>query len=303
MAFVAAPSDLGHGRPASGPVPAHAGIGLRFPHHAEIIRDRPPIAWLEAHPENYIGAGAALDDLLSIRRDYTISLHATGLSLGSAEGLDRGHLAAIAELADTIEPGLVSDHLSWSVAGGAYLPDLLPLPYTQEALVTVAENIERAQAALRRPLLIENPSTYLAFAAAEMGEAEFLGALTRRTGCGVLLDVNNVFVSASNLGEDPIVLLDALIDAVGAPSIGEIHLAGHTARIVEGGAALRIDDHGSPVCEAVWSLFRRAIDRLGARPTLVEWDTNIPALAVLQDQVRIADTILDLWRTAHARAG
>jgi uncharacterized protein (UPF0276 family) len=303
MARAASPCDLGDGLVAGAPIPARAGIGLRFPHHATVIQDRPEIAWLEVHPENYLGAGSALDDLLAIRRDYPVSLHATGLSLGSADGIDPEHLAALRSLTDQIEPALVSDHLSWSIAGGAYLPDLLPLPYTEEALCVVAENVERAQAALRRPLLIENPSTYLAFASSEMGEAAFLGELAQRTGCGVLLDVNNVFVSACNLGDDPIARLDELIDAVGAAAIGEIHLAGHATQIVEGGAVLRIDDHGSAVCEAVWSLFRWAVGRLGPRPSLVEWDTNIPALSVLQEQARLADIILDEQDASRARAG
>jgi uncharacterized protein (UPF0276 family) len=287
----------------AGPIPARAGIGLRFPHHDLVRETRPEAAWFEVHPENYLGSGAAFEALEAVRRDYPVSLHATGLSLGSAEGLDGDHLAAIADLTRRIEPGLVSDHLSWSAAGGLHLPDLLPLPYTAEALATVIRNVDRAQSGLGRRVLVENPSTYLAFAAAEMSEAAFLGEVARRSGCGVLLDVNNVFVSACNLGAEPGAVLTALLDAVPAEAIGEIHLAGHAVRALPGGAVLRIDDHGSPVCPEVWALFGLVVDRLGPRPTLIEWDTDVPAFAVLQGEAAVADAILrpEAPRRAAAR--
>jgi uncharacterized protein (UPF0276 family) len=288
---------------ARAPIPARAGIGLRFPHHDRVLTERPAAAWLEVHPENYLGGGAVADLLVAIRRDYPLSLHATGLSLGSAEGLDGEHLAAIAELAGRLEPGLVSDHLSWSAAAGLHLPDLLPLPYTEEALAVVVRNLDRAQTALKRPLLIENPSTYLRFASSVLSEAEFLGELVRRSGCGVLLDVNNVFVSASNLGEDPAARLAELLQTVPREAVGEIHLAGHAVKRLDGGAVLRIDDHGSAVSAEVWRLFEAAVARLGPRPALIEWDTDVPALEVLLAEAATANAILkpSAREAAHAR--
>ena len=278
---------------AAAPIPARAGIGLRFPHQRLVLSERPYVAWFEVHPENYLGFGVVAEDLHAVRRDYPLSLHATGLSLGSAAGLDSEHLAAIAELCGRLEPGLVSDHLSWSAAGGVHLPDLLPLPYDAETLACVAENVDRLQTALRRRVLLENPSCYLAFAGSALGEAEFLGELVRVSGCGVLLDVNNVAVSAGNLGEAPADRLRALLDQVPADAIGEIHLAGHATRRLDDGTLLRIDDHGSPVSPDVWSLFETAVRRLGPRPSLIEWDTDIPAFEALRAEAEAAQTILD----------
>jgi len=276
---------------ATGPIPADAGIGLRFPHH-DLVRDTAPdVAWFEVHPENYLGPAGAT--LAKVREDYPVSLHATGLSLGSADGVDPAHLAAIAGLVSRIEPGLISDHLSWSAVGGVFLPDLLPLPYTREALDVFAANIDRVQNALKRIILVENPSVYLAFRDADMDEGAFLAALVRRTGCGVLLDVNNVAVSAANLGEDAGARLDAWLDAVPQDAIGEIHLAGHAVKDLPGGAQVRIDDHGSPVNDAVWALYTKVITRIGARPSLIEWDTAIPAFDVLQGEAATAQAVLD----------
>jgi hypothetical protein len=264
----------------------------------------PDVAWLEAHPENYLGFGVAADDLEAIRRDYPLSLHATGLSLGSADGLDAEHLADIAELCRRIHPGLVSDHLSWSAGGGLHLPDLLPLPYDDEALAVVARNVDQVQSALGRPILIENPSTYLAFADVSLSEAQFLGELVKTAGCGVLLDVNNIEVSAGNLGEPPAERLRRLLDCVPATAIGEIHLAGHALRRLDNGSVLRIDDHGSPVSPAVWSLFEAVVARIGPRPTLIEWDTDIPAFEVLEAEAATAQSILApiMRRRGHAAA-
>jgi hypothetical protein len=295
------PSPHGAAR-AAAPIPAHAGVGLRFPHHRHVLAERPNIAWFEAHPENYLGFGVVADDLEAIRRDYPISLHATGLSLGSADGLDVEHLTAVAGLCRRIEPGLVSDHLSWSAAGGLHLPDLLPLPYSEEALAVVARNIDQVQTALGRRILIENPSVYLAFADNDLSEAGFLGELARVSGCGVLLDINNVVVSAGNLGETPADRLAALLDHVPPAAISEIHLAGHAVRLLDDGTPLRIDDHGSPVGPEVWSLFETVIRRLGPRPTLIEWDTDIPAFAVLSAEAATAQSILDqaAWEPTRA---
>jgi uncharacterized protein (UPF0276 family) len=199
-----------------------------------------------------------------------------------------------------MRPGLVSDHLSWSVAatgeGPLALPDLLPIPYTEEALAVVAANVAHAQDVLGRQILIENPSTYLQFAASAMGEAEFLAELVRATGCGVLLDINNIHVSAMNQGADPARMLDSYLARIPHHAIGEIHLAGHAVRALPSGREVRIDDHGDRVAPAVWALYETAILALGPRPTLIEWDTAIPALTVLQDEAAIAQRLLDSAR-------
>lgn len=252
------------------------GIGLRAPHVAELLAARPAVGWLEVHAENYMGGGAAAAELDRVRRHYPVSLHGVGLSLGSAEGIDEAHLARLKALVERIEPARVSEHLSWSVSGGRYLNDLLPLPYTEEALALVAANIDRAQTALGRGVLIENPSRYLRFRHSPIPEAQFLAELVRRTGCGLLCDVNNIFVSAQNLDFDPIAYLDALP----AASVAEIHLAGHAA-VHRDGEALLIDDHGSPVAPAVWALYCAALRRFGPVASLVEWDKNLPDLATL----------------------
>jgi uncharacterized protein len=286
---------------AAAPIPAQAGIGLRLPHHSRVLSERPAVAWFEVHPENYLGHGVIAEDLEAIRRDYPISLHATSLSLGSVDGVDRDHLAALAELCRRLEPGLVSDHLSWSDVDGLHLPDLLPLPYDAESLAVMGGNIDRVQTAFGRRILIENPSSYLAFET-EMTEAEFLGELVRITGCGVLLDVNNVAVSAGNLGEAPELRLKALLDRIPASAIGEIHLAGHDVRTLDDGALLRIDTHGSPVDAEVWALFETVTRRIGPRPALIEWDTDVPALEALRAEAAIAQSILDRAAWSEARA-
>jgi uncharacterized protein (UPF0276 family) len=280
---LAAPAD---------PIPAAAGVGLRFPHHRVVLTGEAKAAWLEVHPENYLGEGVVSEILESVRRDFPVSLHATGVSLGSAGGIAEDHLAAIAALVRRIEPGLVSDHLSWSAAGGIHLPDLLPLPYTREALEIFARNIDRVQMALGRLLLIENPSVYLAFTHSEMREGEFLAALARKTGCGVLLDINNVAVSAANLGESAAARLRRMLDDLPEAAIGEIHLAGHGVRELAEGGCVHIDDHGSPVSDEVWELYADTIRRIGPRPTLIEWDTAIPAFSRLAAEADIADAVM-----------
>ncbi|HXV24832.1 MAG TPA: DUF692 domain-containing protein [Alphaproteobacteria bacterium] len=265
-------------------LPLNAGIGLRAPHHDPIMERRPAVGWLEAHAENYLGAGPARRTLERLRADYPISLHSVGLSFGSAEGLDIGHLDRIAELVAAIEPAAVSDHLSWSVCEGVYLADLLPLPLSEETLAAVAANVLRAQDRLGRPLLIENPSAYVAFRHSPIPEPEFLAELARQTECGILLDINNLYVSARNLGFDPEAALNAYPEAI----IGEIHLAGHAIKQI-GEIELRIDDHGSPVQDPVWGLFERALKRIGPRPTLIEWDSALPSLEVLVGQAELAE--------------
>lgn len=293
-------SPAAHARPVLAPVPHQAGIGLRFPHHEAVLCGEAKAAWFEVHPENYLDA--AVEVLERVRADRPVSLHATGLSLGSFEGVDEDHLSRIADLVARIEPGLISDHLSWSVTGGTYLPDLLPVPCTDEVLDVFARNVDRVQAVLKRPILVENPSAYLAYADSTMEEGEFLAALAARSGCGVLLDVNNVAVSAANLGEDAGARLAALMDRVPAAAIGEIHLAGHAMRTLDDGTVVRIDDHGSPVSAEVWSLFETAIRRIGARPTLIEWDTAIPPFAALAREAAMADLLMAAAEEHHAAA-
>jgi hypothetical protein len=270
--------------PATCSIPAKAGIGLRFQHHQAVVDGRPDIAWMEVHTENYMGGGTPLRYLDAIRRDFPISLHGVGLSLGSAEGLDPAHLARIREVAERIEPALMSEHIAWSVVGGTYLADLLPLPMTEEALAVVCRHVEQTQTCLKRRILVENPSTYVAFAHAPIPEWEFIAAVAARTGCGILCDVNNIYVSAHNHGWDASAYLAALPPAV----IGEVHLAGHSVRSLADGGTLRIDDHGSRVIPEVWALYQEALDRFGPVPTLIEWDNHVPPLDVLLDEAKEA---------------
>jgi uncharacterized protein len=271
-------------RPASS---CSAGIGLRAPHVAEIAAVRPKLAFLEVHAENYMAETVALDRLLELRRDYPVSLHGVALSLGSAEELDRFHLGRFKALIERIEPMLVSEHLAWSAIAGAYLNDLLPLPYTEESLDLFCRHVEEGQEALGRRLLIENPSSYLRYRHSCIPEPEFLTQVARRTGCGILCDVNNIFVSAKNFGFDPITYLDALP----AEAVGEIHLAGHhAAEDVD----ILIDDHGSRVAEPVWDLHAAALRRFGPVPTLIEWDTDLPTLEILLDEVRHAQELAEI---------
>jgi uncharacterized protein len=271
-------------RPASS---CSAGIGLRAPHVAEIAAVRPKLAFLEVHAENYMPETVALDRLLELRRDYPVSLHGVALSLGSAEELDRVHLGRFKALIECIEPMLVSEHLAWSAIAGAYLNDLLPLPYTDESLDLFCRHVEEGQEALGRRLLIENPSSYLRYRHSCIPEPEFLTEVARRTGCGILCDVNNIYVSAKNFGFDPITYLDALP----VEAIGEIHLAGHhAAEAVD----ILIDDHGSRVAEPVWDLHAAALRRFGPVPSLIEWDTNLPALEILLDEVHHAQELAEI---------
>jgi uncharacterized protein (UPF0276 family) len=266
---------------------------LRFPHHGQVLQERRAAAWFEVHPENYMADAEVCATLEAIRRDYPLSLHAVGLSPGSADGVDHIHLRRLATLADRLQPGLISDHLAWNTIDGRFLPDLLPLPYTEEALAVVCRNVDAIQNALGHRLLLENPSTYLHYTDAPIAEMDFLAAVVARSGCGVLLDVNNLCVSAHNRGVAPQLQLLACLEALPAAAIGEIHLAGHSLRQLEDGSELRIDDHGSAVAGEVWDLYAMVIAALGPRPTLIEWDTNIPALPVLQAQAARAQTIID----------
>lgn len=280
------------------PIPAKAGIGLRFPHHQAVLDERPDVAFMEVHTENYMGGGTASRYLDAVRRDLPISLHGVGLSLGSFEGLDHAHLARIARVAERIEPSLISEHVAWSVVSGTYLADLLPLPMTEEALEVVCRHVEETQDYLQRRILVENPSSYLTFAHSTIPEWEFIAAIAARTGCGILCDVNNIYVSAHNHGWNASTYLAALP----ADKIGEIHLAGHTVRPLADGSTVRIDDHGSHVIEDVWALYRDALDRFGPRPTLIEWDTNVPPLDVLLGEAAHAQHLIDATEGRRAAA-
>lgn len=272
----------------SATVPAAAGVGLRFSHHGAALTPTPGVGWLEVHPENYLDDAGARVHLLRARERLPLSLHAVGLSLGSADGVSKVALQRLRALVDLVEPGLVSDHLSFSTVAGHYLPDLFPLPYTDEALAVVVANVTRAQEALGCSLLLENPSVYLAAASADHSEAEFLAALVQRTGCGILLDINNVYVTASNTGQRPEGLLAAYLEHLPDGAVREIHLAGHaTLPLAEGGHVL-IDDHGSRVSTAVWRLYEEALAVLGPIPTLVEWDTAVPPWEVLAGEALLA---------------
>jgi uncharacterized protein (UPF0276 family) len=259
---------------------------LRHHHYRDVIERRPRVGWLEAHSENFFGGGKPLAYLEAARALYPLSLHGVGLSLGTDGPLDRTHLARIRTLIERVQPDLVSEHVSWSVTGGVYLNDLLPLPYTEEALRVICGHVLETQDFLGRRILVENPSTYLQFAHSTIPEWEFVAEIARHTGCGLLLDVNNVYVSAGNHGFDA----DRYIAAMPREAVQEIHLAGHAVRQV-GEATLRIDDHGSAVCDAVWQLYRAALRHVGAVPTLIEWDSNVPDLPVLVAQAETADRI------------
>jgi hypothetical protein len=273
----------------SSAIPACAGIGLRSQHHRDALLSPVRTGWLEVHSENYFGKGGIpIRDLEAIRADYPISLHGVGMSLGSVDELDRQHLGQLRDLIQRVEPALVSEHLSWSSFGGRYLNDLLPMPYTDETLTHLTARISQVQDYLGRQLLIENPSSYLEYGFSSYPESSFINALAQRSGCGILLDVNNVYVSCVNHGWNA---LDYLSD-IAADKVGEIHLAGHAVKKV-GEQSILIDTHNAPVSDAVWQLYQAAIQHLGSRPTLIEWDADLPAWQVLVAEAAIADTYLE----------
>jgi uncharacterized protein len=268
---------------APGPIPARAGIGFRSVHHQALIDECPALGWIEAHTENYFHeGGTAVRALERARANYPLSLHGVGLGLGSVDGIDREHLALVKRAVARFEPALVSEHACWGHAGGEHFNDLLPLPLTDEAVRVLARHVAEAQDFLGRQLLIENVSAYVAFQHSHLTEWQFLTAVARESGCGMLLDVNNVYVSARNLG------IDARAFISGLPRVDEIHLAGH-ARLDQ----VLVDDHGSEVSDEVWELYRFALARFGPRPTLIEWDTNIPALSRLVAEADRAQTLIE----------
>jgi len=265
------------------------GIGLRAPHMAEVLSRRPAAGFLEVHTENYFGGGVKLRHLETLRRDYPLSFHGVGLSLGRADGLDEDHLERVAALVRRFEPDLVSEHLSWSAFGHYATPDLLPVPLTHQALDTCAAHVSQFQDAVGRTVLIENPSTYVALEG-DYDEPEFLLQLSARTGCKLLIDLNNIHVSANNCGRDALAYLKGLRDGA---AIGEYHLAGH-----DDVGGLLVDTHGKPVPDPVWALYDEALMRFGDRPTLIEWDSDIPPL----DRLLAEAATADVYRAAHVRS-
>jgi len=276
------------------PAPAYqTGIGLRTPHFRAVISTKPALGFFEVHSENYFGEGGQPISMLErVRLDYPISLHGVGLSLGGADPLNRAHLRNLKTLVDRIDPWLVSEHLAWVGAGGVYLNDLLPLPYTEEALDIMAEHIHQTQDALGRRILIENPSSYLTYTHSTIGEAEFLAELVADTDCGLLLDVNNIHVSAANHGFDPV----RYLRAIPPDSVEEIHLAGHAVT-----PNMLIDTHDRTVSESVWQLYQKALRIIGDRPTLIEWDADIPTLQVLAAEAAFADRLRQSTRKQEVR--
>ena len=262
-------------------LPSAPGVGYKPQHFSEIMQDPGPVEWLEVHAENYMGdGGRPLAQLRALSERFAISVHGVGLSIGGADPLDPDHLARLKHLVSWLKPASFSEHLAWSTHGAEFLNDLLPLPYTNATLTCVADHIDQVQEVLGRQMLLENPSSYLAFAESTWSETDFLTELSRRTGCGLLLDVNNVFVSATNLGYSP----QGYIDAYPLDKVGEIHLGGHDEDTDDHGAPLLIDSHGAEIADPVWALLDYTLDRSGPKPTLVEWDTDVPDWPVLADE-------------------
>ncbi|MFY0622178.1 MAG: DUF692 domain-containing protein [Pelagimonas sp.] len=270
-------------------LPPLPGVGYKPQHYAEIIEDPAPVGWLEVHAENYMGdGGRPIAQLRALANKFPISVHGVGLSIGGEGRLDPNHLARLKRLVDWLNPASFSEHLAWSTHDSHFLNDLLPLPYTDATLARVADHIDEVQEVLGRKMLLENPSSYLAFAESTWSETDFLREVARRTGCGLLLDVNNVFVSATNLEYSP----QSYIDDYPLELVGEIHLAGHDEDHDDHGKPLLIDSHGREVVEPVWALLDYTLARSGPKPLLVEWDTDVPEWPVLADEARRADAAL-----------
>ncbi len=271
-------------------IPPRAGVGLKAEHYEDILRSRPDIGWFEIHAENYMGEGGPPHHFLeAIRAHYPLSLHGVGLSIGGVEPLDREHLDRLKALNERYRPGLFSEHLAWSTHEGVYYNDLLPVPYTEATASRVGDHVKEVQDVVGRRMLLENPSTYLRFDDSTMSEIAFLERVVELSGCGLLLDVNNVFVSAVNQGYSP----EAYIESFPLELVGEIHLGGHAEDRDDQGDKLLIDAHDRPVVDPVWALYERTIDRGGRRPTLIEWDTDVPAFDELFDEAARAERVLD----------
>jgi uncharacterized protein (UPF0276 family) len=281
-------------------IPPRAGVGLKPEHYRTILDTNPDIGFFEVHAENYMGAGGPPHRYLSrIRDNYPLSLHGVGLSIGADRSLDHDHLKRLNELIERYQPGLFSEHLAWSTHDTAYFDDLLPVPYIDEALSRVVSHIDEVQETLGRQMLLENPSTYLAFAESTWSEVDFIAEIARRTGCGLLLDVNNVHVAATNQQWDPI----RYIDEYPLAHVQEIHLAGYTRETDEKGRPLLIDTHDRPVDKVVWDLYEHTIRQLGPVPTLIEWDANVPTWPQLEAEAERAEAImLTVEREERSRA-
>lgn len=280
-------------------LPARAGIGFKPVHFTDLVGDPHPPAFIEVHAENYMGAGGAPHHMLSVLRErLPLSLHGVGLSLGGAGPLDPVHLARLETLVARYRPAAFSEHLAWSTHDGRFFNDLLPLRYDTASLARVCRHVDQVQERLGLRMLLENPSTYLAFAHGTYSEPEFIAAIVQRTGCGLLLDVNNVHVSCHNHRHDP----EAYLQAMPLHAVHEIHLAGHARDEISDGDPLLIDDHGAPVDEAVWALFQSVLARTGPVPTLIEWDTHVPSYDLLREQATRAQTSIDAAARAKAAA-
>lgn len=278
-------------------VPVQAGIGLKFEHIPEVLESNPTVGWFEVHAENFMSdGGPSIHALEQVRSAYPISVHGVGLSIGGMEPLDVDHLKRLKRVVDHFDPGLVSEHLAWCIHDGKFLNDLLPVAYTQSSLSNVVEHINQTQEFLDKRILIENPSLYVSFNQSEISEPDFLNELATRTGCGLLLDINNVYVSASNLQFDP----QDYLDKINMEFVSEIHLAGHHEKHI-GDQILRIDDHGSRVCDDVWKLYSSVIEQNGPIPTLIEWDTGVPSLITLLEEADSAQKILTKTPTIRGR--
>ncbi|WP_283745718.1 DUF692 domain-containing protein [Sideroxydans sp. CL21] len=277
-------------RPATNTLPSAAGIGLRAPHYREVLDNLPALGWVEVHSENFFGGGAPLHTLLRVREHYPVSLHGVGMGLASVTPLDANHLSALSRLCDDVQPAAVSEHLCWNAVDGMVINDLLPFPYTREALDHVAQRVDQVQQKLQRQLLVENLSSYLSFSHSEMTEGEFLAELAKRTGCGILFDVENLYVNVCNLGVDA----DAFIKTIPAEAVKEYHLAGYSMR-----DGCLVDTHDHPIYPEVWALYESVLRHIGPRPTLIEWDTDIPELAVLTGEAAKAQRRLDAVEECH----
>ncbi len=271
-------------------LPAAPGVGYKAQHFDAILADSGAVRWLEIHAENYMGAGGKpLAQLRRLREDFPVSCHGVGLSIGGDEPLDKDHLARLKTLVAWLEPAVFSEHLAWSTHEGHYFNDLLPLPYNAETVARVCDHIDEVQETLNCQMLLENPSSYLEFSTSTLSETDFIREVAKRTGCGLLLDVNNVFVSDINIRRDAI----AYIDSFPLDLVQEIHLGGHDEDEDDDGNTLLIDDHASPVCDPVWNLYQLTVKRVGPTPTLIEWDDAIPAWDVLEAEAAKAQRVLD----------
>lgn len=265
--------------PATHLLPCSAGIGLRAPHYREVLESLPNLGWVEVHNENFFGCGAPLRTLLKVREHYPVSLHGVGMGLASTTPLNEDHLTSLHQLCDAVQPAVVSEHLCWNSVSGSVINDLLPFPYTQEALAHVIQRVQHVQEKLGRQLLVENLSSYLSFTHSEMTEGEFLAELTQRTGCGILFDVENLYVNTRNLGVDA----KTFIKTIPAEAVKEYHLAGYS---IQDGCL--VDTHNCAIYPEVWDLYEFVLQQIGPRPTLIEWDADIPALSVLMGEAEKA---------------